>query len=62
MIFLDSPPGHGDGDQPGQRDRVGCPAPVAGKAELARPNAVAADGTNLVIADGSNNRIRLLTG
>ena len=25
---LDPPPGHGDGDQPGQRDRPGCPAPV----------------------------------
>jgi site-specific DNA recombinase len=25
---LDPPPGHGDGDQPGQRDRSGCPAPV----------------------------------
>ena len=23
---LDAPPGHGDGDQPGQRDRPGCPA------------------------------------
>jgi site-specific DNA recombinase len=25
---LDPPPGHGDGDQPGQRGRSGCPAPV----------------------------------
>jgi site-specific DNA recombinase len=25
---LNPPPGHGDGDQPGQRDRPGCPAPV----------------------------------
>src|SRR6266480_547619 len=25
---LDPPPGHGDGDQPGQRDWSGCPAPV----------------------------------
>ena len=25
---LDPPPGHRDGDQPGQRDRPGCPAPV----------------------------------
>jgi len=25
---LDPPPGHRDGDQPGQRDRAGCPAPV----------------------------------
>ena len=28
VIFFDPPSGHGDGDQPGQQDRPGCPAPV----------------------------------
>src|SRR5215471_1104237 len=28
MIFLNPPPGRCDGDQPGQWDRSGCPAPV----------------------------------
>ena len=28
VIFLDPPPGLRDGDQPGQRHRPGCPAPV----------------------------------
>ena len=29
-VKVNSPPGHPDGDQPGQRDRLGCPAPVLG--------------------------------
>ena len=37
---LNPPPGHGDGDQPGQRDRPGCPA-SAGRAGAGIP--VAAD-------------------
>ena len=28
VILFDPPPGLRDGDQPGQRDRPGCPAPV----------------------------------